>query len=109
MEAEVEAARPGMVVLAQTYYPPWHAYVDGQPTRLWKADYAFQALEVPAGRHKVDVVYEDGRFRAGGCISLASLLGCAAIWIGGTQKDRSGGSSGVTPKFSLGSRSDLTH
>jgi hypothetical protein len=85
VEAEVEGARPGMVVVAQSYYPAWHAYVDGQPTRLWRANYAFQALEVPAGRHKVAVVYEDGRFRAGVWISLATLLACAAIWIGGRK------------------------
>jgi hypothetical protein len=86
VEAEVQAAGPGMVVLAQTYYPPWHAYVDGRPTRLWRANYAFQALEVPTGRHKVDLVYEDGQFRAGCWIGVASLLGCSALWICGRKR-----------------------
>jgi Bacterial membrane protein YfhO len=81
VEAEVEGAGPGMVVVAQSYYPAWHAYVDGQPTRLWRANYAFQALEVPAGRHQVEIVYQDHSFELGGIISVLSLMGCAMVWV----------------------------
>ena len=85
---EVEAATPAMVVIAQTFYHPWHAYVDGKPTPLWRANYAFQALEVPAGRHQVRLGYEDHSFIYGCIISLSSLLSCAVaagvrarIWV----------------------------
>ncbi len=81
IDAQVDATGPGMVVIAQAYYPAWHAYVDGQPTRLWRANYAFQALEVPAGRHQVKIVYQDAKFRAGCLISLATLLSCVFIWL----------------------------
>jgi uncharacterized membrane protein YfhO len=80
IDVQVDAAGPGMVVVAQAYYPAWHAYVDGQPTRLWRANYAFQALEVPAGRHQVEIVYQDRTFHLGCLISLAALLGCAVVW-----------------------------
>jgi uncharacterized membrane protein YfhO len=50
--------------------------VDGQPVHLWRANYAFQAVEVPAGVHEVKLVYEDRRFYAGAAISLATLAGC---------------------------------
>jgi hypothetical protein len=78
---EVEAGAPAMVVVAQAFYHPWHVYVDGKPRPLWRANYAFQALEVPAGKHQVRLVYEDRSFFYGSLISLGSLLGCAAIWI----------------------------
>jgi hypothetical protein len=74
---EVEAAAPAMVVVAQAFYHPWHAYVDGKPTPLWRANYAFQALQVPAGSHQVRLVYEDRSFVYGCIISLSCLLGCA--------------------------------
>jgi Bacterial membrane protein YfhO len=77
-EAGADAA--AMVVVAQSYYHPWHAYVDGQPTALWRANYAFQALEVPAGKHKVSLVYEDQMFIYGCVLSLISLVGCMAMW-----------------------------
>jgi uncharacterized membrane protein YfhO len=71
--------------VAQAWYPAWHAYVDGQPTRLWRANYAFQALEVPAGRHQIEIVYQDKKFYTGCVISIATLLACAAIWVAGRK------------------------
>ncbi len=83
VEAEVEASAPAMMVVAQAYYHPWHAYVDGKTTPLFRANYAFQALEVPAGKHQVSLVYEDRIFKAGAIISLATLLlvGVGLFWL----------------------------
>jgi hypothetical protein len=78
---EMEAGAPAMVVVAQAFYHPWHAYVDGKPTPLWRANYAFQALEVPAGKHQIRLVYEDRGFLYGSIISLVSLLGCGVVWV----------------------------
>jgi hypothetical protein len=80
IEAEVDSPAPAMVVVAQAYYHFWHAYVDGKETPLYRANYAFQALEVPAGKHQVRLVYQDRSFFWGAIISLTSLLACAAIW-----------------------------
>ena len=75
---EIEAEQPSMVVAAQVFYPCWRVYVDGRPARLWRANHAFQALQVPAGRHEVQWIYEDRRFHAGITISGVTLLGCLA-------------------------------
>ena len=90
IEAEVEAPAATVVVAAQTYYHPWHAYVDGEPVRLWRANYSFQALAVPAGRHQVRLVYEDRRFQAGAAISVAALIGCIFyfVWVPVGQRRR---------------------
>ena len=77
----VAAPAPAMLVVAQAYYHPWRAYVDGQPASLWRANYAFQALQVPAGAHRVQLVYQDRLFEAGCGISLAALLSCIAAWV----------------------------
>jgi Bacterial membrane protein YfhO len=77
---EADTDGEAMVVVAQSYYHPWRAYVDGQATALWRANDAFQALEVPAGKHRVSLVYEDKLFFAGCVVSALSLLGCAAWW-----------------------------
>jgi hypothetical protein len=95
IDLQVKADTPTMVVAAQSYYHPWRAYVDGQPVTLWRANYAFQALEVPAGRHRVELVYHDKLFLLGTIISLATLLGCVGRWLGfsarmsGTERDAS--------------------
>ena len=77
----VESDNPAMVVVAQAYYHNWHAYVDGRQTPLWRANYAFQALEVPGGVHQVTLQYEDQMFRAGALISGVFALACLAVWM----------------------------
>jgi uncharacterized membrane protein YfhO len=82
VDAVVEARDRAMVVIAQAFYPPWRAFIDGTPTPLWRANHAFQALEVPSGRHHVSIVYRDQAFRVGALISLLALALCiAAYWI----------------------------
>ena len=76
VDFEVEAAEPSLVVVAQTYYHNWHASVDGQPTTLLRANQAFQAIQVRAGRHRVRLAYEDRGFEIGLGISIAATLGC---------------------------------
>ncbi len=81
IEMQVEASTRALVVVAQAFYHPWHAYVDGVGVPLVRANYAFQALEAPAGQHRVELVYEDKMFHLGCVISLAACGGCAAAWI----------------------------
>ena len=77
----VEASEPSLVVIAQNHYPCWHARVDDSPVPLWRANHAFQALQVPAGRHQVRVVYEDRAFHVGLAVSLVTALGWLAAWV----------------------------
>jgi len=88
LEIEVEAGAPAMVVVAQAFYHPWQAYADGKPTPLWRANHAFQALEVPAGKHHIRLVYEDCSFIYGSIISLVCLVGCGAAWVRGRISSR---------------------
>lgn len=80
LSLETTAGAPSLVVIAQGFYHPWHAYVDGNPTELFRANDAFQALQVPAGRHEVKLIYEDNVFRLGLAISLVTLAICVALW-----------------------------
>ena len=77
----VQAAEPALVVIAQTYYHNWRAFVDGKPVPLLRANHAFQAVAVPAGRHEVRLIYRDRNFELGAGISLGSLVICAVgLW-----------------------------
>jgi hypothetical protein len=80
VDFEVETPARALVVVAQAYYRNWRAYVDDQPVPLWRANYAFQALEVPAGRHRVRLAYEDHAFRVGAVVSMSALALCAVGW-----------------------------
>jgi hypothetical protein len=82
---EIAAAGPSLAVLSQAYYHWWRAYVDDQPAPLLLANYAFQAVPVPAGRHRVLLVYEDRAFQLGLLCSILTLLGCAVAFGLGTR------------------------
>ena len=80
IEVETESAAPSMLLIAQSYHPAWHARVDGQGRSLWRANHAFQAVEIPAGRHHVTLRYQDAAFRAGAILSLAALVVSLLLW-----------------------------
>jgi hypothetical protein len=85
----VVAAEQAMVAIAQTYYHCWKVRVNGKPARLWRANLAFQALEVPAGTSEVELVYQDRAFWLGAVVSLVFLLGCVAKWALPTRRSQS--------------------
>ena len=80
MTFTIGTPQPTMVVVAQTFYHPWKAYVDSKPTKIWRANHAFQAIEVGAGQHDIKLVYEDKVFRIGVIISSVSFLICLIAW-----------------------------
>jgi hypothetical protein len=79
-DLEVEAAQPALVVLSQSYYHHWRAYVNGKSTPIFRANHFAQALEVPAGRSMVQLKYQDRVFRNGATLSVLTLLVCLWLW-----------------------------
>ena len=79
-EIGIHSPAPGILTVAQAHYHWWRADVDGRPVRIWRANYAFQALAVPVGRHTVRLKYDDRLFRAGVIISVLTLAGCL-FWL----------------------------
>lgn len=69
-----QSDQAGYVFLSDAYYPGWNVYVDGTQSTLLRANYAFRAVEVPAGRHVVEFRYEPWSFRIGALISGISLM-----------------------------------
>jgi uncharacterized membrane protein YfhO len=81
-EVSIEAflPRPGFLLLLDTWFPGWSATVNGQPARIYRADYNFRAVELPAGKSTVQFVYQPGSFHLGVVCFLTALLFLAAAW-----------------------------
>ena len=75
VQVEADLARPGYVVLVDTYDSRWRAKVDGQGVTVLRANVAFRAVQVPAGRHRIEFVYRPPSLLLGLAISAAALLG----------------------------------
>lgn len=70
----VESDRPGWLVIPATWAPGWQARVGAHEVEVRRANYAFQAVEVPAGRSEVRLRYEPPGLVLGWFLALASTL-----------------------------------
>ncbi len=68
-----EADRASVAVIAQAEYPAWEARLNGDPVPILRANHAFQAVALPAGRSEVVMEYHDRWFTTGWLISLLSF------------------------------------
>jgi hypothetical protein len=73
LAATVVAPRDGLAVILDPFYPGWTATLDGKPVPILRADYAFQAVAVPAGRHELRLSYRNRWVTTGAAVSLGTL------------------------------------
>jgi len=87
---QVETINPGFLFLANSYYPGWKAFIDGKETKIYRADFAFQAIFMPRGKHTACFIYDPQSFKIGAAISLLSLFftGGLLIYERGIKKTR---------------------
>jgi hypothetical protein len=82
---EIEADGPGLLVLADPWYPGWLATVDGSPAPILRADYLFRGVALPPGRHAVTFAFRPRSYAIGRTISLATIglvalvTGCSLV------------------------------
>lgn len=82
------AHEPGLAVFVEQYDRGWQATVDGQPARLLRANLIMRALPIAAGTHRLVLEFRTPGFRAGGALSVASLLVLGLLWLAGRRKAR---------------------
>ncbi len=64
-----------MAVIAESYYPFWHAEVDGQSAEVLQVSCGLMGLELPAGSHTIVLRYQPPRaYAMAGIISVGTLL-----------------------------------
>jgi membrane protein YfhO len=81
-----DSEAPALLVLTDTWYPGWRARVDGRPATLWRADYAFRAVAVPAGRHAVELRFAPRSVVAGAALSALAAALAVALLAGGRRR-----------------------
>lgn len=67
-----------LLFLSDVYDKGWKAIIDDVPTKIYRADYDFRAIAVPAGEHVVKMTYWPQSFQSG---LLLAAVGLAALCI----------------------------
>ncbi|MCU4176807.1 YfhO family protein [Carboxylicivirga sp. N1Y90] len=85
---ESESSQAQLAVFSDVYYEKgWNAYIDGELTPHFRANYILRGLMVPAGGHTIEFKFEPSSFRTGqlisilGSVSILLLMGAAGFYI----------------------------
>lgn len=76
----VELAKPAFLFLSEVYYPGWQAYVDGERTKILKANYIFNAIYLNSGSHLVEFQYCPRSFQRGKIITVACFITVVSLF-----------------------------
>jgi len=70
---------PGVLVLADTWYPGWRATVDGADAPILRANHAFRGVALGKGAHEVRFIFRPASFMFGAWLSVLAAAGTACV------------------------------
>lgn len=79
-----QTSQGGLLFLSDVYYPGWKAFVDGEETKIYRANYTFRSVCLGPGDHRVEFRYRPTSFLVGAIVSVAAVVGLAlaCFWAG---------------------------
>jgi len=70
---DIQMQRDALMFMSDTYYPGWHARVDGEDTEVLRANYNFRSVAVPQGRHTLRMWFSPLSAIIGLVVSFAAI------------------------------------
>ena len=55
---KTQAKAPSFLLDSDIYYPGWNVYIDGKQSKIFRADYLFRGVIIPAGNHTIRFAYQ---------------------------------------------------
>ena len=84
---DVEVSAPCYLVLSDTYFPGWEAWVDGEQREIYRANVAFRAVRLKPGAERVEFVYRPASFRWGAWVSGIGLAVSLLLLVFGAREN----------------------
>jgi len=81
LEIAVDSDAEGYLVLSDPFYPGWRAELDGRPVTILRANYAFRAVRIPPGAHRLTMTFRPASWSVGLALSGLTLLALAVAWL----------------------------
>lgn len=92
LQYEVDTKQGGTVVFSEIYYPGWRSYIDGEEVSHGRANYILRAMNVPAGKHTIEFVFDPQSLHATETIAFIALgimlLGALGAIVMGLRKTK---------------------
>lgn len=82
---ESDAKTPQIAIFSEIYYRggiDWKAYVDGQETPHFRADYILRGMVVPAGKHKIEFKFDPPTVKTGQQIDRIAAIAWVLLLVG---------------------------
>jgi hypothetical protein len=81
---ESENSKNQLAVFSEIYYKDgWNAYIDGELTPHLRANYVLRALEIPAGKHRIEFKFEPTVIAKGNVVNISSWGVFLMLLLGG--------------------------
>ena len=94
IRVETRNEEPCLLVFSEVYYSPgWKAFVDGEETEIYRANYAFRSVYLDPGTHAVDMRYSSPALRWGAIVTLTAAALIALLWAVPRRKRPAGSTS----------------
>lgn len=71
---EASTSNNGLLVLTDSYYPGWKAYIDDTQTSIYQVNLSQRAVILPAGTHTIRFSYQPQSFFIGKIITVSSMI-----------------------------------
>lgn len=81
VDLDVSLDTPGLVILADVFYPGWRLTIDGVAAPIYQANVLMRGAAVDAGNHHLTYVYQPESFRLGGILSMVAMATLVALGV----------------------------
>ena len=71
---ETSSSKDGIVVFSEIYYPGWLATIDGKPAEIARTNYILRAMNVPAGKHTIEMSFDPKSIHITESIAYGGLI-----------------------------------
>ena len=89
------------LVLTDSYFPGWQAWIDGRPVEIERASYLFRTVAVPPGEHTVEWRYRPTSMLVCALITAAGLAVMVALATRGLAMQRTGHRTRIRTRLAL--------
>ena len=79
---EVSLLSPGLVILADVYYPGWELAIDGKPAPIYRVNGSMRGAVVASGTHRLVYTFSPQTWRIGRLVSIGGLAALFLVGIG---------------------------